>query len=191
MFKIFSRIQYFWSRYYVIFKPRVYIIVKNIDLMLGYELNVHGIVVLPRGERIYILCTASRKSVVRMQFLIQSKLGILSLGVTRHRANRLRISGAVPQWPKCFCSIGWDQFYSFITWKILSQAVFAFLRPLITQIRKIFYASSTRRNYSHLQIELMIRNMCLYRFPNSVWWLAVRAPLITLVDHRPFQKTNY
>lgn len=57
--------------------------VKNIDLIPGYGLNVRGIVVLPQGEEIYILCNASRKSVVRMQFLTECKLGILSLGIKR------------------------------------------------------------------------------------------------------------
>ena len=99
-----------------------------------------------------------------MRFLIQCKLGILSLGVNRACAkltthpmqNRLRISGSVPQWPKCFYGIGWDQFYSFITWKLLYQGVFVILSLPIGPIRKIFYASSNKKNYSHLQIQLVI-----------------------------------
>ena len=134
-----------------------------------------------------------------MQFLTECKLGILSLGIKRPCAkltthpmqDRLRISGAVPQWPNCFCGIGWKQFYSSITWKILSQSVFAFLSPQIGQIRKIFYASSNQRNYSHLQIEIMIKNIYSCRVPNSVLWLPVRVPPVTLIEHRSFQKTNY
>ena len=134
-----------------------------------------------------------------MHFLTQCKLGILCLGVKRPCAklrthpmqNRSRISGAVPQWPKCFCSTGWDQFDSFVTRKILSQAVFAFLSPLIGQIPNMLYASSNQRNYSRLQIELMIKDIYLYRLPNSVLWLPVRAPLVKLVEHCSFQKANY
>jgi hypothetical protein len=56
-------------------------VVKNIDFIPGYGLNFHGIVVLPQGEEIYILCNAPIKSVVRMQFLTECKMGILSFGV--------------------------------------------------------------------------------------------------------------
>jgi acylphosphatase len=56
-------------------------VVKNIDFIPGYGLKVHGIVVLPQEGEIYILCNAPRKSVVRMQFLTECKMGILSLGV--------------------------------------------------------------------------------------------------------------
>jgi hypothetical protein len=123
-----------------------------------------------RRGKFYILCNASRKSVVHMQFLTKCKLGILSFGVKRPCAklathpvyNWLRTSEPVPQWPNCFCGIGWDQFYSFITWKILSQAVFTFLSHLIGQNRNIFYASSKQRKYSHLQIEIMIKNIYFY-----------------------------
>jgi hypothetical protein len=67
----------------LILNPRIYIVGKNIDLIPGCGLNARGIVVLPQGEEIYILCNATRKSVVRMRFLTQCKLVILSLGVKR------------------------------------------------------------------------------------------------------------
>jgi hypothetical protein len=105
--------------------------------------------------------------------------------------NWLRVSVSVTQWPKCFCSTGWDQFYSFIKYKVLSQAVFAFLSPLMGQIRTFSYVSSIQRSYSHLQIEAMLKNIYLYRVPNSVLWLTVQTPLMTLEEHSWFQKTNY
>jgi hypothetical protein len=39
----------------LILKPKIYFVLKNTDLIPGYGLNVHGIVVLPQGEVLYLV----------------------------------------------------------------------------------------------------------------------------------------